>query len=297
MTGKTKKALETENSVLKEELSQVKIKLANLSEQHEKCNSEQTSQSNNLMCSMCDKFFGSLKDLKKHKSADHKTNEVFKCEKCNRIFNEEWKMNAHVKTHKQYECDHCSKTFKYLELKEKHTKISHENVKIYCYYYNNNKICPYNQECIFLHEESMSCKYGNLCERLLCMFKHEIETAEEKIENDVNIIEILETEIIEEESETAVEEIKIVNVDEQDDVELNDEISNCTFINPSQADQNLNDLKFKCDKCDFASARKAFVNDHKVAIHNWCSVCYSNFSNQEKLKKHTKKQHSKKKAN
>jgi hypothetical protein len=88
-----------------------------------------------------------------------------------------------------------------------------------------------------------------------------------------------------------------VNVDEQDDVELNDEISNCTFINPSQADQHLIDLKFKCDKCDFASARKTFVNDHKVAIHNWCSVCYSNFSNQEKLKKHTKKQHSKKKVN
>ena len=213
-------------------------------------------------------------------------------------------MKAHVKTHKKYECDHCSKTFKYQELKEKHTQISHENVKIYCYYYNNKKICPYDNECIFLHEESKSCKFGNLCERLFCMFKHEIETAEEQgsieetIENDdVNFIEIIETEIIEVESDNVVENIKIVNVDEPDDMDLNEEISNSTFIKPSQADQNLNDKKFKCDKCDFASARKASIDDHKVVTHNWCSVIYSNFSNQENLKKHMKKRHGKKKDN
>ena len=87
---------------------------------------------------------------------------------------------------------------------------------------------------------------------------------------------------------------KIVNVDEPDDMELNEEISNSTFINPSQADH---DKKFKCDKCDFASAGKASLDDHKVITHNWCSVCYSNFSNQENLKKHMKKRHGKKKDN
>ena len=135
------------------------------------------------------------------------------------------------------------------------------------------------------------------------MFKHEIDNAVEQVNSDetigigdVKIIEIVDTEIIEEEIEN-VEVIKIVNIDEADDVELNDEVSNSTFVNPSQADQNLNDPRFKCDKCDFSSERKTTIDDHKVTNHNWCSVCYSNFSNQENLTKHIKKRHSKKKAN
>ena len=102
--------------------------------------------------------------------------------------------------------------------------------------------------------------------------------------DDANLIEIVETEIIVLESEN-IEVNTIVNIDEPDDVELNNEIPNCTFVNPSQADQNWNDPSFKCDKCDFSSERKTILNDHKVVIHNWCSVCYSNFSNQENLKK------------
>ena len=208
-------------------------------------------------------------------------------------------MNAHMKTYRKYQCEYCSKTFKYKELMEKHTQISHENVKIYCYYYNNKKICPYDTECIFLHEESRICKFGNLCERLFCMFRHEIEIAEEQVNisemigiDVVNIIEIVETETIEGDSEE-----KIVNIDEPDDVELNNEVSNCTFVNPSQTDQHVNEARFKCDKCDFSLERQTILNDHKVVNHNWCSVCYSNFSNQENLKKHIKKRHSKKKAN
>ena len=88
-----------------------------------------------------------------------------------------------------------------------------------------------------------------------------------------------------------------MNIDEPDDGELNNEVSNCTFVNPSQTDQHVNETRFKCDKCDFSSERKTILNDHKVVNHNWCSVCYSNFSNQENLKKHIKKRHSKKKAN
>ena len=34
------------------------------------------------------------------------------------------------------------------------------------------KTCPFGEECIFLHEVSRKCKYGKLCERLKCMFKH-----------------------------------------------------------------------------------------------------------------------------
>ena len=34
-------------------------------------------------------------------------------------------------------------------------------------------ICLYEDECIFIHEESEICKFGKGCDRILCMFKHE----------------------------------------------------------------------------------------------------------------------------
>ena len=96
------------------------------------------------------------------------------------------------------------------------------------------------------------------------MFRHQIEIAEEQVNGNeiigidvVNIIEIVETETIEGDSEN-VEGIKIVNFDEPDDGELNNEVSNCTFVNPSQTDQHVNETRFKCDQCDFSLERKQF---------------------------------------
>ena len=34
------------------------------------------------------------------------------------------------------------------------------------------KDCPFDDECIYIHEESGNCKYAQSCERKLCMFKH-----------------------------------------------------------------------------------------------------------------------------
>ena len=31
---------------------------------------------------------------------------------------------------------------------------------------------PFDDECIYIHEESENCKYAQSCERKLCMFKH-----------------------------------------------------------------------------------------------------------------------------
>ena len=84
-----------------------------------------------------------------------------------------------MKTHNNYNCGQCEKSFKNVELLNKHSKITHENLKIYCHYYNNSKTCPFKEECLFLHVEAPICKYGKLCERMLCMFKHVPETDEE----------------------------------------------------------------------------------------------------------------------
>jgi hypothetical protein len=218
-------------------------------------------------------------------------------------------MNAHMKTHNNYNCGQCDKSFKNVELLEKHSKITHENLKIYCHYYNNSKTCPFKEECLFLHEEAPICKYGKLCERMYCMFKHVPETDEdygdvEEIVEDVvadnrvnsvnSVTEMMEESIVMEEAIEIEEECKIVDIDDPDDMEHVNDVSNATFINPSQDDKLLSANNFKCEMCDFFSPTKSSINDHKVDNHNWCSSCYSSFSSQNNLKKHRKKKHTQK---
>jgi hypothetical protein len=65
-------------------------------------------------------------------------------------------------------------------------QIFHGNVKLYCHYFNIKKDCPFKDKCIFLHTESEKCKFGEICERINCMFRHENNVGE----NDDDIIEI-----------------------------------------------------------------------------------------------------------
>ena len=51
-------------------------------------------------------------------------------------------------------------------------QITHENVRLYCHYFNNDKACPYKEECFFVHEDSVYCRYELSGEWNLGMFKH-----------------------------------------------------------------------------------------------------------------------------
>ena len=199
-------------------------------------------------------------------------------------------MRAHRNSHNENEnkCNLCSKVFRSIEIKEKHVKICHENVKLYCYYFNSKKSCPYDEECVFLHLESPACKYGALCERMMCMFRHELD--------DV-ISEKVET--AEKEQGKSDNPIDIIDVEEQEE-SINDEsitiedISNNTFLNPSQANKVSDSEMFKCEKCNFHSSTKVRFIIHKESYHNWCPKCYSTFRDQDKLRNHSKTTHSKK---
>ena len=124
--------------------------------------------------------------FKKHKDEHQIKQDVFNCSKCDKTFNEDWKLNAHMKLHKNYQCDQCSKNVKYEDLMRKHVKIYHENVKMYCHYFKNKKSCSYTDDFVFLHQESNFCKYGMLFERMFCLFKHENEQDEEHDEVEEN---------------------------------------------------------------------------------------------------------------
>ena len=102
-----------------------------------------------------------------------------KCDDCEKCFANQGKLDDHVtRTHPKYECEDCDKIFKYETILEKHKEAAHEEIKLYCHYFNNDKDCPYDDDdgddgCIYMHEDSVPCKFGSGCERKLCMFKHE----------------------------------------------------------------------------------------------------------------------------
>ena len=111
-----------------------------------------------LRLEKCNQNFKSLTDLNDHKNEHRVNSDTFKCDQCDKEFNGEWKLCAHLKNHKKYTCEQCSKTFSYLNAKVKHIQISHENQKIYCHFYNNDKTCPFDEDCVFLHEDADKCK-------------------------------------------------------------------------------------------------------------------------------------------
>ena len=49
-------------------------------------------------------------DLTEHIKTKHAW--FLKCAKCGKVFDEEWKLRAHIKNHKEYLCENCEKVFK-----------------------------------------------------------------------------------------------------------------------------------------------------------------------------------------
>ena len=127
MTGQTKKEIQNENTALKKELNEIKKELSDKAASSFKFNNYEKTSVN-------------VRDANKPKDYQNSVIQAIKCDKFGTVFNEQWKMIARLKTCKQNQCELCGKTFKYEELKKKHMLITHENFRIYCYIYNNEKI-------------------------------------------------------------------------------------------------------------------------------------------------------------
>lgn len=308
MTGKTKKEIQNENIALRKELNEIKSKYEQLSEK----------TASNVKCNNCEKTSVTAGDVSKPQ--DYRNSVIqTKCDHCGKVFNEQWKMTAHLKTCKQNQCEMCDKTFKYEELKKKHMLITHENFRIYCHFYNNEKTCPYDKECVFLHEESQICKYGTLCERTYCMFKHgkkkesDVSVSNENemdVNNDEEFVNIVDevADISNKTPRTIVVEIneeKIVTVESVDETisveDVDETLISKEMIETVEDSEPVKKKKyedsssrfFKCKMCDFAAARKISLRDHKKTSHNWCFICFSTFTSQDDLKDHFYKEHSK----
>ena len=133
------------NTKLKEKLYDLNEKHESLLKNFDTLQKNCKSRKKTFECSVCDKVFESMVDFKTHKETHGKSNEVFQCDECGKVANEEWKMSAHRKLHENFVCTLCGRTFKYLDMKNKHTKIANENLQIFCHFFNNKKSCPFSE--------------------------------------------------------------------------------------------------------------------------------------------------------
>lgn len=257
MTRKTVKDLEKEVTNLREQFQDLKnnfdtlsVKYSGLEKEHNQC---VTNSKLIFKCNTCDQQFEKQEDLKEHKRKEHASFGQFSCDLCDMLFTEEWKLRAHVKGHTNYSCDLCDKKFKLKDTLKKHITAAHEHLKLYCHHFNNNKVCIHKTGCVFIHEDSEACKYGEKCERKNCMYKHEpVEDAIEdenndepyndersdSNDNDNNEIKEADKSDVENVSGDEKEEYEKDENIENDDAK-EEHVHNSTFMNPSQVESEI----------------------------------------------------------
>jgi hypothetical protein len=215
-------------------------------------------------CRKCFKKFENLKELQKHKNEDCSCKGNFKCDVCDKSFKSESQLNLHIKKHGKFECEECDREYKIEGLLEKHVEVVHGSMKIFCHYLNNDRDCPFEDQCIFAHEDSPECKFGTECERMMCMFQHEerdISDNEEENENED-----------ESDEEIGDEEIGDVKKDEKDLVKITDLEPSLKKVEEAMNKVNIllqtKKILLKCDICDFEAKNANGLTNHKRAKHN-----------------------------
>ena len=246
------KDLEAEFITLKDEFSNLNTKIDNLiqkytklEKKYEKCVTKKKKVS--FICNTCCVELENLEELRKHKEEHNDSSQGdYQCEECDKYFKDGDQLEVHMRrVHRKYECDECDKVFKNEWILIKHKEATHEGVELFCHYYNNGKDCPFDDECIFMHEESESCKYGEACDRVMCMYKHEVN-------ND--------------------------NENEDDEEDESDDEENLEEVKPSieGVRKSLEKVaallkqvvpNFKCNHCEFEAKNQNGLNMHMKSKH------------------------------
>ena len=149
------KDVKEELADVKEELKDVKAELDNLKNKdllegcREKCRGEEV-----FKCKRCDFLFNSKKSLKLHMRETHTPK--FECKFCEEIIGKNCELELHLKErHDEIEMFNCNKCEKKFVLKwrlTKHQEIHYNPLVIKCHYFNNNKCCPFEEiGCMFEH--------------------------------------------------------------------------------------------------------------------------------------------------
>ena len=92
--------------------------------------------------------FENLKDLQKHKQGNCSDGKL-QCDECEKSFRQQKSLDDHMgKNHVIFACEECEKEFKYEAVLGKHRESVHEDTKFDCHYFNNDKECPFEDQCI-----------------------------------------------------------------------------------------------------------------------------------------------------
>ena len=247
------KKLEAEFINLKKEFIGLQTLIQNLLDKHGDLEKKyekflRKQKKNNFKCRNCGDGLESLRELKNHKEEGCSSSE-FKCDECEKCFKDENILQDHTeKMHVKYDCDECDKVFKYEAVLEKHKEAAHENVELFCHYFNNDKDCPFDDECIYIHEDAENCRFGRHCERKFCMFKHE----------DIN----------EEECETDDDSDEDVNID-INGIDLNKIKPVLEKFKKSveNFEELMGKLSLKCKQCEFEAKDMNGLTMHMKAKH------------------------------
>ena len=161
---------------------------------------------------------------------------TLKCEHCDETFQLNWRLETHLKTHKQskkFECDKCGKVFLLKWRLEQHKKThALTNIK-YCHYFNNMKVCPYdNIGCMFKHETSSWCRFQEECSNNMCQFRHKQGENKESEQFNCKKCEF----VFENKNDLKIHE-------EEDHIER-------TPLNEHDEDDGQSEEIFPCDSCD-----------------------------------------------
>lgn len=147
-------------------------------------------------------------------------------------------------------------------LLEKHVEIVHGSMKIFCYYFNNDYNSPYNDQCIFVHDDSPVCVVENvkasenandkMKEKQLVTLKHKVESLQKAGFHQENY--------------------KVPT-------------------GYSEGHESQRVKSFKCIKCDFASESKLQLKMHlREKYHKkiQCGLCTTKFVSNIELEIHMK---------
>ena len=93
-------------------------------------------------------LFSVIEVIVNHIELEHENYKVFQCDKCDKSFVTNWRLQKHIQLHT-----------------EQYVKP--------CHYFNNGRKCPFEElGCKFLHVVSKFCTSRQKCQRHLCPYRH-----------------------------------------------------------------------------------------------------------------------------
>ena len=140
------KDLETKMDRINQEIELKKKKIMDKVTKEARLRSE--TSVNSIQCNYCDKHFERFVDLENYIKEIHGDHKEFQCDKCKKFCVLKWRLKKHMKIHEQ----------KFVQ---------------YCHYFNNGKMCPFDElGCKYLHALAKTCKLGQNCNKRLCPNRH-----------------------------------------------------------------------------------------------------------------------------